>query len=262
VLECVINVSEGSDPGRLRTVTDSAGRDLLDVHSDPDHNRSVLTVVGIAAPREVTRAAVATLDIRSHAGVHPRLGVVDVVPFVALTGSTFDDAVAARDAFARWAADELDVPCFLYGPERTLPDVRRTAFSGLVPDTGPSVPHPTAGAICVGARRPLVAYNLWLHDAPLSTAKRIAASIRTDAVRALGLQVGHHVQVSINLLEPEITGPMEVYDLVASQAEIARAELVGLIGARALSRIPAERWQQLDLSDDRTIESRLALRNR
>ena len=154
MLECVINVSEGSDPGRLRTVTDSAGRDLLDVHSDPDHNRSVLTVVGIAAPRDVTRAAVATLDIRSHAGVHPRLGVVDVVPFVALTGSTFDDAVAARDDFARWAADELGVPCFLYGPERTLPSIRAGAFSDLAPDVGPATAHPRAGAVCVGAREP------------------------------------------------------------------------------------------------------------
>ena len=121
--------------GRDRDVIDAIGRSagdaLLDVHTDADHHRSVLTLLGKSAPRAVARAAVERLDIRDHRGVHPRIGVVDVVPFVALAGSTPADALAARDAFCAWAADELAVPCFRYGPERTLPDIRRGAFTSL-----------------------------------------------------------------------------------------------------------------------------------
>ena len=108
----------------------------------------------------MTREAVRRLDLRDHAGVHPRLGVVDVVPFVPLAGSALADAVTARDAFAAWVVAELGVPCFLYGPERTLPEIRRRAWVELAPDVGPDEAHPSGGAICVGARRPLVAYNV------------------------------------------------------------------------------------------------------
>ena len=89
----------------------------------------------------------ARIDLRDHAGAHPRLGAIDVVPFVPLVASTMDEAIRARDRFATWAGDELRVSCFVYGPERSLPDVRRTAFSSLAPDTGPDVPHPTAGSL-------------------------------------------------------------------------------------------------------------------
>ena len=258
MLECVINISEGVDADRLRRVTESAGPDLLDLHTDIHHNRSVLTTVGTTAARQITLSALAVLDLSSHVGVHPRLGVVDVVPFVPLGPSTMAEAIASRDAFARWAGDELGIPCFLYGPERSLPDVRRGAFVDLSPDTGPSSPHPSAGAICVGAREPLVAYNLWLDGRTLDVARQVATAVRRPGVRTLGLQVGDEVQVSMNLLDADSTGPMEVYDMVSSLAPIARAELVGLIGATALARIPRERWQQLDVSWDRTIEARLA----
>jgi glutamate formiminotransferase len=258
MLECVINISEGRRPDIIESIGEAAGRQLLDVHSDPDHHRSVFTVVGAPAARGITGAALVRVDLRDHEGVHPRIGVVDVVPFVALGDASIDDAIAGRDAFADWAGSELGVPCFVYGPERSLPSVRRDAWITLAPDTGPSAPHPTGGAIAVGARPPLVAYNLWLDDTDLSRAQAIARSLRGPAVRALGLQVGAHAQVSMNLTDPLAVGPDDVYDLVTAQAPVSRAELVGLIPRAALERIDASRWPQLDLGDGRTIEARLA----
>jgi glutamate formiminotransferase len=154
--------------------------------------------------------------------------------------------------------DELGVPCFCYGPERRLSDVRREAFGSLAPDTGPPSPHPTAGATAVGARPPLVAYNLWLAEPDLDRARAIAARLRSPAVRALGLPVGDDVQVSMNLVDPGVVGPQAVYDLVAAEATIARAELVGLVPAPVLDAADPARWAELDLSADRTIEHRLA----
>lgn len=258
MLECVINVSEGQRPAVVEELAATAGRAVLDIHHDPDHHRAVLTLVGVDAPRRITSAAVARLDLRVHDGVHPRLGVVDVVPFVPLGSATFADAVQARNDFARWAAGTLELPCFLYGPERSLPDVRREAFHSLAPDFGPPVPHPTAGACAVGARTFLVAYNLWLEGVSLDRAREIAAAIRSTVVRALAFPVGGTAQVSCNLLEPTHTGPAEVYDAVAALAPIARAELVGLLPAAVLDRIPAARWAALDLAPECTIEARLA----
>ncbi|MDZ7679561.1 MAG: hypothetical protein U5K29_13555 [Acidimicrobiales bacterium] len=257
MIECVVNISEGRDPTVLDALADAAGNALLDLHRDPDHHRSVFTLAGDEAVHAVATEAVARIDLTTHEGVHPRIGVVDVVPFVALAGSSTGDARAARDAYAAWSADTLGVPCFLYGPERTLPEIRRGAFSELAPDTGPAAPHPTAGASAVGWRDLLVAYNLWLADTDLATARGIARSLRGPAVRALGLQVRDQVQVSMNLIDPMSTGPAEVFDQVARQAEIARAELVGLVPARVLERIPNRRWRELDLDADRTIEARV-----
>lgn len=256
-----MNVSEGADEEQLRLLADDVGMDLLDLHSDADHNRSVFTLAGVDAPRVLARSALTHLDISKHVGVHPRVGIVDVVPFVAIDPSTSDEAIAARDDFARFAARELGVPCFLYGPERTLPYIRKHAFVDLTPDFGPPTPHPQAGAMCVGARPILIAYNLWLKNSSLDEAKRISKDLRSDSVRALGLQVGKHAQVSMNLIAPEVSGPDAVYDFVAERAEIDFAELVGLVPARTLARIDRSRWEQLDLSSDRTIEARLARRN-
>lgn len=257
MLECVVNISEGRRQAVVSTIADAAGDRLLDLHHDPHHNRSVLTLVGEGAARAVARAAVGHIDLRLHEGVHPRLGAIDVVPFVPLAGSELADALRARDDFAAWAAEELGLPCFLYGPERSLPDLRREVLTSWHPDVGPTQPHPTAGGCAVGARMPLVAYNLWLADADLEKARRLAASIRGPRVRALGLQVGSHVQVSMNLIEPELTGPAAVYDLLSRSAAIDRAELVGLLPLSVLGRIPPARWETLDLAPDRTIEARL-----
>ena len=171
VLECVINISEGRDQTTIDAIAAAAGPHLLDVHSDPHHHRSVLTVVGEEAPRAITREAIARLDLNAHRGVHPRIGVVDVVPFVPLdlgaVPSSLEHAVGARDRFCTWAADTFDLPGFTYGPERSLPDVRRGAFTTLRPTCGPSSPHPTAGAVAIGALPLLVAYNVWVEDIDL-----------------------------------------------------------------------------------------------
>lgn len=255
-----MNISEGRRPGTVEAIAAAAGSDLLDVHTDRDHNRSVLTLVGEVAPRAVSRVAVARLDIGTHAGVHPRIGVVDVVPFVPLPGSTLADAVAARDRFVRWVAGELGVPAFVYGPERSLPQIRRQAFRDLAPDAGPAAPHPTAGAVAVGARPVLVAWNVRLAEPDLALARRVAADIRCPEVRALGLAVTGGAQVSMNLVDPTTVGPAEAWDRVAARAPVSRAELVGLVPRSVLERTDRHRWAQLDLSEDRTIEARLARR--
>lgn len=257
VLECVMNISEGRDRAVVDEIAAQAGPDLLDVHADADHHRSVLTMVGEDAPRAVAAAAVVHLDLRSHHGAHPRIGVVDVVPFVALSGSVPTDAVRARDRFSRWAAAELDLPCFRYGPQRSLPEIRRRAFVDLEPDDGPPTPHPTAGAAAVGARPPMVAYNLWLAEPDLARARELAVDLRGPAVRALGLAVGTHVQVSMNLLAPAEVGPASVADAVAGQVAVERCELVGLVPADVLFQVPPGRWAELDLGEDRTIEARI-----
>jgi len=260
VLECVINVSEGRDRAILDALAQSCAGDLLDIHSDPDHNRSVFTLVGTDAPRALARTAVAALNINDHAGVHPRIGVVDVVPFVPLIDSTMHDAHIARNEFVTWASAELKIPCFLYGTERALPDIRKTAWTTLMPDAGPHVPHSTAGAMCVGVREPLVAYNLWLEDVDLVTTQRIASSVRSAEIRTLGLQIGAFTQVSVNLIQPMITGPDDVYDAVSQYATVHHAELVGLLPASVLATIPRARWEDLDLSVEKTIEWRLTNR--
>lgn len=262
VLECVINISEGRDQTTIDAIAAAAGSHLLDVHSDPHHHRSVLTVVGEEAPRAIAREAVARLDLTAHRGVHPRIGVVDVVPFVPLDlgaeSSRGEDAMGARDRFCRWAADTLDLPGFTYGPERSLPDVRRNAFTALRPTCGPSSPHPTAGAVAVGARPVLVAYNVWVEDIDLEGARRVAAALRGPGVRALGLPVGDRIQVSMNLTDPLHVGPADVTDRIAERATVAGCELVGLVPVAVLDAVAAPRWAELDLAPDRTIEARLA----
>jgi glutamate formiminotransferase / 5-formyltetrahydrofolate cyclo-ligase len=289
VLECVLNVSEGRNRQVIAEVAQKAGQFLLDVHTDPDHNRSVITVAGPpedtrAAVREVARAAVALVDLAGHVGVHPRIGALDVVPWVTLVpgpgtlvpgpgtplpgpgpgaldqpliDGPIAASIAARDDFARWAGAELGLPCFLYGPERSLPELRREAWKTLAPDHGPASPHPTAGGAAVGARPALVAYNLWLAEADLATARQVAGQIRGPHIRALGLAVGEFVQVSCNLIAPWTAGPGAAFDAVASRTGIARAELVGLMPLGVLQAEPRHRWAELDLEYSRTIEARL-----
>ncbi len=258
----MVNVSEGRDDAVLASLVGAGGADLLDVHVDPYHHRGVLTLVGEAAPRRVAEAAVAGIDLRHHDGVHPRLGALDVVPFVALAGSSPADALAARDRFATWLGDTLAVPVFLYGPERTLPDVRRGAFTTLAPDHGPAAPQARTGASAVGARPVLVAYNLWLEHADLDRARAVASAVRGPGIRALGLTVGDRVQVSMNLIDPTALGPAEAYDRVAAAVDVAGAELVGLVPDAVLRAVDPSRWAALDLGPDRTIEARLATRAR
>lgn len=261
MLACVINVSEGRDRAVIEALRLAGGSHLLDLHADSDHHRSVLTLAGPDvedAARRVVSASLAHVDLRTHRGAHPRMGAADVVPFTPLAGASVHDAVAARGRLARWAADELGLPCFLYGPERSLPEIRRNAFAALAPDTGPTHPHPTGGATAVGARGPLVAYNLWLGPGSgPDVARTVATAVRGPGIQALGLQIGDRAQVSCNLVDPLAVGPDAAFDAVAEHAEVARAELVGLVPARVLEAIPSHRWQVLDLGPTRTIEARL-----
>ena len=253
LVECVINISEGRDETVLAHLDAAAGPQLLDRHRDPDHHRSVYTLAGPAevvaeAARRLARATVAIVDLGHHRGVHPRLGVLDVVPFVPyapgqLPPTDLGEVETLRDEFAAWLGHELGVPAFCYGPKpdgsaRSLPEVRRGAFSTLAPDAGPPTPHPTAGACAVGARQVLVAYNVWVSD--LETAKAVAPLVRGPAVRALGLAVGTRAQVSCNLIDPALVGPDALYDQVVTAVArvggtVLGAELVGLVPAAVLS---------------------------
>ena len=286
VLECVPNVSEGRDAARLRELgetVEKSGARLVDVHSDVDHHRSVFTFLG--APAVVERAALAfarraveLIDLRGHAGVHPRIGAVDVVPFVPLAGLPMAEAVAVARRVGQALAAETGVPVFFYEdaalvPGRhDLPELRAGGFERLAerlaeprwrPDAGPAAPHPTAGATVIGARRPLIALNAMLATPDLAGARAVATSIRErtpgglPAVRALGLMLESRdiAQISMNLLDYRRTSPsmvMQRLDTETTQRAlyITTYELVGCAPASALddqarSRIADLRPSQL-----------------
>jgi glutamate formiminotransferase / 5-formyltetrahydrofolate cyclo-ligase len=282
VLECVVNVAEGRDAAVLSRLATACGDALLDLHANADHHRSVFTLAG-PGPRDaawaaagLARAALAELDLSGHEGVHPRLGLVDVVPFVALGESPRVAVDAAREFAARFAA-ELEIPVFFYGAAdsegRDLPSVRRDAFTRRAPDVGPPQPHPRWGATAVGARPPLVAVNCWLDRDDLDLARSVATTVRERdggpaGVRALGFRLASvgRVQVSMNVTDLTATGVEAACDAAAAAAETAgakvtRVEWVGLIPGEAIERCsPAFRaWSGLDRS--RSIEGRLAVRS-
>jgi glutamate formiminotransferase len=279
VLECVPNVSEGRDALLVATLAHACGASLLDVHRDADHHRSVLTLAGpgprdaIDAVRDLARAVAEHLDLRHHQGVHPRLGALDVVPFVSLDHDPGSVAVAAAVEFADWIGVELGVPVFLYDradPQgRSLPDARRTAFETRLPDRGPAAPHPRLGAVAVGARPPLVAVNCWLDAGDVAVARGIAAAVRgrdggLAGVRALGFGLARAdaTQVSMNLVDLDATGLeaacTEVRGLAeAAGARVTRVELVGLVPAAELARCSQAFLDWAALGPDVTIESRL-----
>jgi len=288
-----MNISEGRDQQVLAKVSLAAGEQLVDLHCDPYHHRSVLTLAGGAAAvesaaRAVASCAVVAIDLRAHHGAHPRFGVVDVVPFVAdpaHDAPTGRLALEARRRFAAWAASELELPVFLYGPpepdapepesrdagspshERSLPEVRRRAFVDLSPDLGPPDPGQRTGSVAVGARPPLVAYNVWVARGDIKMARAVAARVRGPAIRALGLVVGDRLQVSCNLTDPFHTGPADAYDRIAGALADAGGaagpgELVGLLPAAVLAAVPAHRHQVLGISTDATLERRLERRLR
>ncbi|MFN7985286.1 MAG: glutamate formimidoyltransferase [Vicinamibacterales bacterium] len=290
----VPNVSEG----RRATVIDelasvlrgTAGVTVLDVTSDPSHNRSVFTLVGssealLDATLRLFDIAIRHIDLRSHVGAHPRIGAVDVVPYIPLDGSTMDECVELAHEAGRAVAARYGVPIYFYEraalrPARTkLEAVRRGQFEGLparmhdpewAPDAGPAVPHPTAGATAVGARVPLIAFNVDLEDATLEDAKRIAATVRESSgglpsVKALGLWLPHRnrAQVSMNLTDYTQTPVVAAFDAVARTAaargvRVHESELIGLIPAGALANITPERIGLRDFDGSRVLEARIA----
>ena len=270
MFECVINISEGRNLDLLDELRVTAGHSLRDLHADPFHNRSVFTLINDAERlqrdvRTLISESFQTLDLRSHEGVHPRFGVVDVVPFVALEPEEPSRSVELRDVTAQWISETFEVPVFLYGPLegvlRSLPEVRKRAFGDLAPDFGPSTPSTTLGAVAVGARPILIAWNLWLSGVSRDETRALAKAVRRNQVRALALRAGDHLQVSCNLIDPMVVGPSSVYDEVAALlpdgGQIVRAELVGLLPQAVLESEDRSRWDQLGLSEDQTIESRL-----
>ena len=279
VLECVVNLAEGRSAAVLDALAAASGDALLDRHADVDHDRSVFTLAGpgprdaLAAATALARVAAARVDLAGRLpGVHPRLGVIDVVPFVAL-GEPAVVAVDAARAFAAWIGAELAVPAFLYDDAdpagRTLPELRRTAFAGRAPDAGPDHPHPRLGATAVGARAPLVAVNCWLDRDDLALARSVAGAVRgrdggLPGVRALGLRLASRgvTQVSMNVTDLAATGVEAACGAVRTRVEAAGAtvgqvEWVGLAPEPEWARCsPAFRaWSGLDRS--RTIEGRL-----
>lgn len=261
-MECVINISEGTSASLIEELSKSAGVSLVDVHSDPFHNRSVFTLCGSNVYDDalsLTEKAFQLLDIRDHYGVHPRGGVVDVVPFVPIGTSDISEAIDACRRFSQEVSSKHSVPIFIYDTEHTLPFVRKNAFQNLLPDYGPNEPHPRLGWIAAGAREPLVAYNLYLSAADLSMARHVAHQVRSDHFRTLGLKVGDQVQVSANLVDPLSHGIYEFFLEVNDLANVSHGELVGLAPLKVIEETPKRLWKTLGLSLNAALEVRAPL---
>lgn len=293
-IECIPNFSEGRDHKVLDRIAEaigsSAGIILLDRTHDVDHNRSVFTFVGDPGGIEEALAkaaavAVESIDLRQHTGVHPRIGAIDVIPFVPLEGSTREECVALAERVARLLWERFEVPSYFYGEaarsehRRRLENIRRGGFEGLAaalpededrrPDTGGPGLHPTAGATAIGVRKFLIAFNINLASADVSIAKQIAKTIRESsgglpAVKALGLALPSRglAQVSMNLTDFERTSLYEVYGWVKHEAErlgthVAGSEIIGLVPQRAIE-MAAEQFLQIeDFRPGTVFENRL-----
>ena len=292
LVECIPNVSEG----RRAEVLDAlagvfAARDgvrLLHVHPDVDHNRTVYTVVGEPAAllesiEELYAQAVTSIDLRLHRGVHPRVGAVDVCPFVPLPehGSSMDECVELARQLGERVASRHDLPVWLYREaataesRRDLVTLRGAQFEGLAdkladppwrPDFGPPRPHPTAGATVVGARGPLVAYNVVLDSSDVEIARRVAAVVRASSgglpgIRAMGVKLGSRnlVQVSMNVEDPEHTPVCVAFAHVRKEAaahgvEVLETELVGLATSASVRGAGAALPPGPDPDPDRVVE--------
>src|SRR3989442_5809634 len=284
LVECVPNFSEGRDSGTLDAlegaITAVPGVKLLDVQADPAHHRSVFTFVAppdaaLEAALRAMRVATERIDLTKHPGEHSRLGATDVVPFVPVRDVTMDDCIALARRLGERVAAELEIPVYLYAraatrPERErLPEIRKGEFEGLRdrigrdpaadPDFGPPRIHPTAGATAIGARPFLVAFNIYLDSSDVAIAKEIAKQIRTSsgglpAVQASGFEVAGLAQVSMNLLDIDITPPATVFGAVKALAakrgvEVKKSEIVGLIPERAIIDAAGGLLQLTDAAD-------------
>lgn len=277
-LEFVVNISEGRDTSILHAIRDAASPSLLDWHADEFHNRSVFTMLGrvdrlglcgaFAPVVALCETALHLVDLSKHSGVHPRFGAIDVLPIVAIVrhpnGIFTNDSNQLSALSTRYQLAEMlrrhNVGHFFYGhdAEPTLPELRKTAFTELQPEWAPSRANDASGVTAMGVRSLLLAWNVDLVKTTLTDANEIAKSLRGPGVRSLAFPVGAHSQVSFNLVDPLHVGPDAIYDAIAGVAAIQRAELVGLAPEAMLRDIPEERWSLLDLSLDRTIESRAA----
>jgi glutamate formiminotransferase len=295
LVECVPNFSEGRKSETIQLIANAIQSVdtacVLDTHIDPDHNRSVITFV--AAPDRIVDAAFQAvaratqlIDMRTHLGEHPRLGATDVLPFVPVRGVTMEQCVELAHLAGRRIANELAIPVYFYEraamrPERVnLEDVRRGALELLreeiailperKPDAGSSVTHATAGAIAVGARPFLIAFNLVLRTRDVTVARQIARTIRfrqggLPFLKALGFQLHSRgfVQVSMNLVNFEVTGMTDAYNAVEREAErlgveIESAEIVGLVPEAALDRNAAYFPKLVNFSESKILEYQIS----
>jgi len=293
IIECIPNISEGRRPDVVASIAAAVGRApgvrVLDVSSDTAHHRSVLTLAGDAAGLKAAililfEQTLAAVDLTSHRGEHPRLGVVDVVPFVPIEGVTMSDCVALARETAAAVSERFGVPVYLYEEaasnpaRRNLEDIRRGEFEGLAakmrtpewaPDFGPAAPHPTAGASVIGARMPLIAYNINLATDRLDVAKKIAAAVRYSSgglryVKAMGVMLGDRgvAQVSMNLTNFEKTPIPRVFEMVKREAErygvaVLESEIVGLIPQAALLSAAEHYLQIAGFNPAQVLETRL-----
>jgi glutamate formiminotransferase len=295
LVECVPNFSEGRKPETVERIAEAIAEVetacVLDTHIDPDHNRSVITFV--ASPENVVEAAVRAvrraselIDMRTHRGEHPRLGATDVLPFVPVQAVTMADCVRIAHHAGRRIAHELSIPVYFYekasrrADRVNLEDVRRGAFELLreqittnaerAPDEGALVIHDTAGAIAVGARPFLIAFNVLLRSDAIAIARKIAKTIRArngglPFVKALGFRLSTRscVQVSMNLVDYKVTGMDAAYDAIRREAdrlgvEIDSTEIVGLVPRDALNR-DAEYFAKLEnFSEAKILENQIA----
>lgn len=296
VVQCIPNFSEGRRPEVVERIVEAiraaAPVKVIDYSMDPDHNRAVVTFLG--EPEDVrasmlagARVAVELIDLNKHEGGHPRIGAVDVVPVVPIEGVSMEEAIELGHAIGRDIAELLGVPIYFYedcalrGHCKNLADVRKGGFEGLresglvgvrAPDVGPSELHPTAGASVVGARGPLIAFNVNLTSGDIAIARRIAAKIRRlrDAgegmagVKAIGVLLKSRgiAQVSTNITRPDLTSMWEVYSLIERQAraegvEVLESELIGGLRLEALVDAMRKAMKLDPLSEDRIVDCRL-----
>ena len=293
-VECVPNFSEG----RRKEVVDRIvfsirsvpGVKVLDVEMDPDHNRSVVTFVGNKENVQEgafrgARAARELIDLNKHKGQHPRMGALDVLPFVPITGVTLTECIEIANKVGARIAKELKIPVYMYEAAAKKPDrknlenVRRGEFEGLreailkdesrFPDYGPRMVHPTAGATAVGARMPLIAFNVNLKSKDLAVAKDIAKKVRASSggmpnVKALGFSLENRsmVQVSMNLTDYTVTPVSKVFEAIQKEAEargveIAEGEIIGLIPLDAVCDVAARFLKINSFGSNQVLERRI-----
>lgn len=292
LIECVPNFSEGRRREVIEAIAAEISRTpqarLLDVQADESHNRCVLSFVGPpdavgAAALAAAGRAVELIDMNAHRGEHPRLGAVDVIPFIPVADVTMEECVAAARALGRQIWERLRVPVFYYAeaaarPERRrLPDIRKGEYEGLAarladpawaPDVGEPRAHPTAGVTVVGARRPLIAYNVNLTTGDVDVARRIARAVRESSgglvnVQAMGVTSEHGLaQVSMNLLDYTTTPVHRAFELVRAEAarygtDILESEIVGLIPLDAIADVARHYLRLAEFERDQILEAKL-----
>ena len=293
LIECVPNFSEGRDSQKIKAIVNAgriSGVKILDVEKDPDHNRMLTTIVGepekvFASVWEMIKIATKLIDMEKHHGEHPRIGATDVVPFIPVANVTMEECVVLAKRLGKRVGEELQIPVYLYEAAATRPDrvnladVRKGEYEGLKkeieenperkPDFGPAKMHPTAGAMVVGARKFLVAFNVNLDTKDVTFAKDIAKLVREKdggfpAVKALGFEIKekNYVQVSMNLCDFEKTNMDTVFRKIKEEAEkrgvkVLDSEIYGMVPKAALAGINLDKLQLIDFKNEQILEERL-----